>query len=122
MLSIMIIGLASAGTTTSTSISSILGLNSSIALNPFVTSLNVQVYNQTWLNFDGVNDLISFSDKDDYSPAVTGNMSFCLWFKPLNVPTPARNYIFGKGSSNNYEYALSYETSDLRDDHYFGMN
>lgn len=72
-----------------------------------ITSLSSTSPNQTWLDFDGVNDNITLGDLDYYSPDVTGGMSVCFWSKIYENSTITR-YFIGKGSANNYEYHIAY--------------
>jgi len=59
---------------------------SSVLISPIedgVTTFSAQVYNQTWLNFDGVNDRVTFLDSDYLSNNYT-YMAWSFWGKPIN--------------------------------------
>jgi len=79
-------------------------------LNTAITSLTATRNNQTWLEFDGVNDVVNISDNSIFSPA-NSNLSFCVWINASAVSPLAKEYFVGKGSSGDFEFGLGYEST-----------
>ncbi len=75
------------------------------------TSLTATRKNQTWLDFDGVDDYVNLTDKDIFSPSANNNVTtFSIWYKfPYDfsgVPGDYRNIFSKRSAPSNYEYQL----------------
>lgn len=76
------------------------------------TATNISYFNQTWINFDGVNDYATIYDRDFYSPSYNNNLTtIFVKFRrnsgdDTGLGSNKRQVIFNKGSTANYEYTL----------------
>jgi len=85
-----------------------------------LASFSTQVYNQTWIDFDGSNDYVQIPDKDELSFNQSGNVSYTIsfWMNPATIDfegTTASGYkeIMGKGTTGDHEFTWRFFNSSM---------
>jgi len=63
--------------------------------------------NQTWLEFNGLGDDVSFGNNDLFKPSL-GNRSFIIWAKPYKTANQA---LLSKGKGGAYEFELQLQST-----------
>jgi hypothetical protein len=69
-----------------------------------IQSATIKTNNNTWLEFDGVDDEGDFGDSDLYSLNTTGGLTLSFWIKPNASNLNTR--LASKGGSSNFEYTF----------------
>ena len=82
-------------------------------------AFSAKVYNQTWLDFNGINNSILIPNKNYLSPAYNQNtttflISFVIKENSGGDFSDGRRYLFSKGAINDYEYELAISNSTSR--------
>lgn len=75
------------------------------------TNVTINTYNQTWLDFDGVNDNVTFGDQDNFSFNNYGdNASISIRFRTFDASTGEgsnnRRYLMSKTKVGQFEYQI----------------
>ena len=63
-----------------------------------INTVSAQVYNQTWLNFDGVNDYIRIANDSDVCFNSTSNLTVSIWVYINNFSTSQGLFYFGNST------------------------
>ena len=76
-----------------------------------ITNFNAQVYNETWLDFNGTNEFVDFGNSQSLN--TSNNFTISIWVNGNNVTGGTSRYILTKGVTNSFEWSLHTNQSNI---------